>query len=179
MKKDPTYYMLFILLFALIVLGCFQGRIFNDYIKYFAILTTIVSVLIAIRHFKLSSTLNKIQAMTLRPETSEHIVRAIKYLDNIDPKKPETLACKKNIENDNELFISVNFILGFYDDLAIAIKHDIINEKLTKEIIGCSIITITTGFKQYIIEISKYRNNQSFSNLIWLNSRWENTHTTK
>ena len=177
MKKNLTYYMLFILLFSLIILWYFQGRLSNDSVSYMAILAAIVTTLIAIRHFKLTSTLNKVHAMTLKPETSEHIVRAIKYLDSIDPLKPETTVSKKNVENNNELFISVNFLLGFFDDLAIAIKHGIIDEKLTKEIIGCTIIKMAKGFKQYIDEVSEYKSRQSYVNLIWLNSRWEKKYT--
>ena len=177
MKKNLTYYMLFVLLFALIVLWYFQGRTSNDQIEYIAILTAIVSALIAIRHFKLTSTLNKVHAMTLNPETSEHIVRAISYLGRIDPMKPETILCKKNIESNGELFASVNFLLGFFDDLAIAIKHGIIDEKLTKEVIGCTIIQMANGFRPYIDDVSEFKSRQSYSNLIWLNSRWKKKYT--
>lgn len=172
MKNNLTYYMLFILLFALIILWYFQGRTSNNHLEYIAILAAIVSALIAIRHHKLTSTLNKVHAMTLTPESSKHIVRANKYIDSIDPVNPKTIVCKKNIENDNELYISVNFLLGFFDDLAIAIKNGIIDEKLTKEIIGSSIIKMAKGFRPYIDELSEFKSRQSYENLIWLYARW-------
>lgn len=177
MKTNLTYYTLFVLLFVLIILWYLQGRESNNNAEYLAILSAIVSAIIAVRHFKLTSTLNKVHAMTLKPETSEHIVRAIKYLDSVDPRRSETVVCKKNIENNNDLYISVNFILGFFDDLAIAIKHGIIDEKLTKEIIGSSIMKMSKGFRLYIDEVSEYRSRQSYKNLIWLHKRWEKKYT--
>ena len=165
--------MLFVLLFALLVLWYFQGRTSGNHIEYIAIAVAIISALVAMRHFKLSNTFSKVHGMTQNFEASMQIAKVLKFLDNVNPKIPDTFVCKENIENDEALFASVTFILGFLDDLATAVKEVLIEEDLTKELMGGFFVNMTKSFKPYIDEISELRKRQTYENLVLLYSKWK------
>lgn len=171
MKKNLIYYILSILLISLIICWYFQGRISNNQIGYIAILVAIISAFFAYKQFKLTITLDKVQAITLIPEASAHIVRVNKFLQ----KNKDTVQniCRRKVENDNELYASVNFILGFFDDLAVAIKNDIIDERLVKESMGKFLKDTSEGLSPYISELEQFKEEQVYRNLNWLQKRWK------
>lgn len=171
MKYNVTRNLLILLLIATAILW-FIGRNSSPFIGYFAIMVAIVSALVALRNFKLTNTFNKVHAITQNYEVSTQITKVLAFLDNVNPKMPDTIVCKENIENDKELFASVNFILGFLDDLAVAVNKKLIAENLTKEIIGGFFITMVRNFKPYIDEVSEFRKRQTYENLLLLYSKW-------
>lgn len=172
MKKNLSIVILYVFMFALIILWYFQGRPSNKYLEYLTLFFASISALFAIRQFRLSVTFNKLNALTINPESSKYVVRINNYLNSVKIKNPIKTVCKTEIENDNELNISIHFILGYFDDIAVGIKNGTISEKLTKEITGTYIIKITNGLKPYIDDLDEYYNDEHYTNLIWLSKKW-------
>lgn len=170
MKARLTDYFLLVLL--LLVVGCWiiQGASVENLIKVLPMMAAIASAYVAIRHFRLKTTLDKVQAITLAPTASEHIVRVLKYIDKTNSNE-ETIN-RDSIESDDKLFTSVIFLLGFSDDLAVAILKGIVDEAITREMIGSFIIRMFNNLRTYIEEVDELRGIQCYPNLTMLSLKW-------
>lgn len=173
MKNNIIYFIIFILFSFVLFVWCLQENRTND-LGFITLLFAIISALLAIRQFKLNVTLNKLNALTINPESSKYIVRINNYLNKIYQTNQNKLkVSKEDIEKDNDLNISVNFILGFFDDIAIGIKRGIISERLTKEITGTYILKLIRGFMPYLHELDNLYKDKHYTNLLWLYSKWQ------
>lgn len=173
MKRNITYYIIYF--FLIILIGCwiFQNRLSINNLDYLTVFFASISVLFALRQFRLNTTFNKLNALTINPEASEFCVQINCYLNAINDIDQPKNVTRKDIEKNIKLNVSIHFILGYFDDIAVGIKNGTISEKLTKEITGNYIVKIATGLKPYIEELDNYYGDKHYLNLLWLSSRWQ------
>ena len=114
-----------------------------------AIVTSIVSVLITIWLFRLKFTLDRIQSLTLNPDAARRIVTVLVFIDS------DVSITRESVETNEELFASVIYLLGFGDDLAIAIDKHLVDERLANDMIGGLLVRVSKSMIPYIKELHK------------------------
>lgn len=143
--------------------------------KALSIIAVIISAYLTFLHFRVKATVDKINAVTLSPDASMFIIRVLKFIDPNQTGPRTQKINKENIEKDDELFSAVNYLLGFGDDLAIAINNGVISEALTKEMIGSFVVKIYKGLRPYIEAVDNYHTESKYPNLTELSLRWINS----
>jgi hypothetical protein len=116
---------------------------------------------------------DKINSIIYSPGAYGHISRVIKFIYEEKDGQRTHVVNKQTIEKDEELFTSVQFILGFIDDFAIAIMNGIADELLIKNSMGDFIGRISKELQPYINEVDKLYGKSSYPYLMALSSKWD------
>jgi len=172
LKKHKFDFLFFSLFSIPILFWVFHDKTLDITWNALSIITIIASLYFTFLHFRIKLTLDKINAVTLSPEVSKYVVLVIKFIDKEKKENRTQLINEEIIEEDLELFTAVNFLLGFGDDLSIAIMNGFIEESLAKEMIGRFINRLYNGLWPYIESGDNISNKSRYPNFITLQRRW-------
>ena len=169
MKKRvvPIIFFGMLVLVAIVaILLIINAETVGEFTEILAIVTAIVSVLITMWIFRLKFTLDKIQSLTLNPDAARYVVTVLVFIDS------DVSITRESVETDKELFASVIYLLGFGDDLAIAIDKHLVDERLTKDMIGGLLVRVSKSMIPYIKELRKTKGDDVYQALLAMYERW-------
>lgn len=136
--------------------------------EHCALFFSIVSAMVVYYQFRLQSTFTKLQPFTSSISTAKCISKCVKLID----ESPGQINIH-DIESDDELYAWVTFVLGLCDDIANAVRVNIISDKVVCYTQGPFIMKIYRGFRPYIKQLAE-EGKGSYRGLEFLEWKWRN-----
>jgi hypothetical protein len=156
---------------SMLVLIAISYKMNTKAIGVLAIIVALTSLYITTKHFKLKSTLNKIQSLTLNPDAARHVAMVLAFINKTKAPGSDVSITRESIEIDPDLFASVIYLLGFGDDVAMAIDKNLVNKRLVKDMLGDLLVRVGRDMIPYINEVRDEKGDV-YTALLAMCERW-------
>jgi Domain of unknown function (DUF4760) len=133
------------------------------------------SILYAARSFRLAIAVERRsqseKTLTYASEAMQEMSNSFQYIW----KKRQELQSSNYDQSDPELIFHRNLLLNKFEEMAIAVRVGIYDEKLLKDLLASSVFSVAGLLESYILDIRKMHNDASFyEEFESLVSRWKN-----